>query len=110
MGIVEAQTRPSFQPIATESVKAEMTVVMRLRIAPKVAPLKPAIFVAPVESMPMSAPLELELESSSLLQVSMVAPEELVSKNAISCLRIACKVADRTRRINLSAQMAKTKP
>lgn len=40
--MVEEQTRPSFQPIMQEMTMAVMTVVIRLRTAARVAPLKPA--------------------------------------------------------------------
>lgn len=65
MGIVEEQTRASFQPIIHESIMAETMVVMRLRSAPSVAPLIPARSLAPLYSNVVSAPAELTSRSKN---------------------------------------------
>jgi hypothetical protein len=59
MGIVDVRTRPSFQPMMQERMVADTIVVMKLSIAPSVAPLIPARSFAPDESKSLRDPAEL---------------------------------------------------
>jgi len=56
---VEVQTSPSFHPMMQERMVADIMVVMKLSIAPRVAPLIPARSLALDERVAVSDPTEL---------------------------------------------------
>jgi hypothetical protein len=58
-GTVDVQTSPSFHPMMQERMVADIMVVMKLSIAPRVAPLIPARSLAPDERVAVSDPAEL---------------------------------------------------